>query len=138
MEVFILILKMKKLLSILESMQGCKAICLLDYYYRSYGLFTCNGILFNHESTKRWDICNRKITWPVDIHKRTCLECLFRNLDALELGARLRRSHGIFFNKEMTISQLQISKSFVNLLSFVRSIRMGWYLLVEKDIDRVG
>jgi len=53
-------------------------------YRESYGMFICNGILFNHESPRRgMEFVTRKITDSVaKIHYRLARELLLGNLDA--------------------------------------------------------
>ena len=48
-----------------QSVWGCQGLCLLGYSQlpESYGIFACNGILFNHESPRRGEtFVTRKIT----------------------------------------------------------------------------
>ena len=54
-------------------------------YREAYGLFACNGILFNHESPRRGEtFVTRKITRGfVDIHKGLASNVYLGNLDAL-------------------------------------------------------
>lgn len=53
-------------------------------YRESYGLFACNGILFNHESPRRGEtFVTKKITKAVaNIHKRKLNQLSLGNLDA--------------------------------------------------------
>jgi GDPmannose 4,6-dehydratase len=62
-------------------------------YRESYNLFTCNGVLFNHESPRRGEnFVTRKITKSVaEIKKGTRDKLLLGNLDARRLGGIIGR-----------------------------------------------
>ena len=56
-------------------------------YRESYNMFTCNGILFNHESPRRGPtFVTRKITKLNDIIKGKTNKLVMGNLDAKEIG----------------------------------------------------
>ena len=64
-------------------------------YRESYGMYACNGILFNHESPRRGKtFVTRKITRAVANISQGLQSCLFLgNMDALREGVHLR-AHG--------------------------------------------
>jgi GDPmannose 4,6-dehydratase len=56
-------------------------------YKEAYGIYACNGILFNHESIRRGEnFVTKKITnWVHEFHTQTCLSSPW-NLPPLKLG----------------------------------------------------
>lgn len=58
---------------------------IVKHYREAYGMFTCNGILFNHESPRRGEtFVTRKITIGLSKIKKGLQECLYLgNLDSL-------------------------------------------------------
>jgi len=70
-----------------KSPYGCAklyAFWITKNYRESYGMFTCNGILFNHESPRRGEtFVTKKITHAVARIKEGIQDCLYLgNLDA--------------------------------------------------------
>jgi GDPmannose 4,6-dehydratase len=61
-------------------------------YREAYGMYACNGILFNHESPRRGEtFVTRKVTRGLAHIAQGLERCLFMgNLDALRLGPRPR------------------------------------------------
>ena len=70
-----------------KSICSGKTICTLDYdkLQRAYGIFACNGILFNHESPRRGEtFVTRKITRGLCRIDQGLEKCLYMgNLDSL-------------------------------------------------------
>ena len=66
---------------------GCQALCLLDLvnYRESYGMYACNGVLFNHESPRRGEtFVTRKITRGMARIDAGLEDCIYMgNLDSL-------------------------------------------------------
>jgi GDPmannose 4,6-dehydratase len=54
-------------------------------YHEAYGMYACNGILFNHESPRRGEtFVSRKITWGLARIDADLDQCLFMgSLDSL-------------------------------------------------------
>ena len=61
-------------------------------YREAYGLYACNGILFNHESSrKRETFVTRKITRGLTRSNAGLEKCLFMvNLEEKEIGGMLK------------------------------------------------
>ena len=72
-------------------------------YREAYGMYACNGLLFNHESPRRGETCDSKITRGLARIDAGLEECLFMgNLDALRDWGHARDyvgCNGECFNK---------------------------------------
>ena len=120
-------------------------------YRESYGMYACNGVLFNHESPRRGNtFVTKKITRALSRIKTGLQKTLYLgNLDALRDWGHARDYVEMqwLMLQQKTARDFVIStgeqysvRDFVNICSEILSIRLNWIGtgLEEKAIDENG
>lgn len=117
-------------------------------YREAYGLYACNGILFNHESPRRGEtFVTRKITRGLARIDASLEQCLFMgNLDSLrdwghardyvEMQWRMLQQTGIPEDFVIATGRQESVRTFIELTA----IQLGWGGIrwEGKDIDEIG